>query len=515
MTSITIYDGAESIGGNKIYVENKGRGVFLDFGTNFGKTGQFFSEFLQNRTNRGINDSIELGIIPKLNIYRDDLVPANIDAAKYPSLNVEAVLLSHAHVDHCGEIGVLNETIPIVASPTSIAIIKGMQDTAGSSFGHDTAYFTKKELTDNGLLFISGGDSRCCRNFYATIPPPDDLKEFMTTKPGDKTAKKKLKAGIIASHKDLNLPFDVTAYDVDHSIFGASAFLLKGDTSLAYSGDLRLHGKLGDQTKKFVNAAKEASVLIIEGTRTSRKADNGDDESITEKSVFETCSDAVDAAKGLVIADFSPRNFERFESFQRIAKKTGRKLVATAKDIYMFQALHCAGKECNLNDLGIYYELKDRKSLKWETEVVMGEMRGQYVTHDEIAKNPSGYILCFSLNELKNLLDIQPDCGTYIYSSCEAFSEEMEFDFKRLWNWLTYMNFDVKGFAIEEKENVGKPIFDSQYHASGHASQSDLAWIIDQVDPDIIVPVHTENPGWFAEKWENTHIVHDGERIEF
>jgi ribonuclease J len=515
MTSITIYDGAESIGGNKIYVENKGRGVFLDFGTNFGKTGQFFSEFLQNRTNRGINDSIELGIIPKLNIYRDDLVPANIDAAKYPSLNVEAILLSHAHVDHCGEIGILNETIPIVASPTSIAIIKGMQDTAGSNYGHDTVYFTKKELTDNGLLFKAGDDCRCSRNFYATTPPPDELTEFMATKPGEKTAKKKLKAGITGSHHDLNLPFDVTVYDVDHSIYGASAYLLKGETSLAYSGDLRLHGNLGNETKKFVSAAKEASVLLMEGTRTSRNDNSGDDEGITEKSVYESCYDAVDAAKGLVIADFAPRNFERFESFQLIAKKTGRTLVATAKDIYMFLAMGCAGKECNLNDLGIYHELKDRKGLKWETEVVMGKMGNQYVTHDKIANNPSGYILCFSLNELKNLLDIQPDDGTYIYSSCEAFSEEMEFDFKRLWNWLTYMNFDVKGFSIKEKENGGKPTFDSAYHASGHASKRDLAWIIDQIDPEVIIPVHTENPAWFAEKWENTRVVHDGERVEF
>jgi ribonuclease J len=35
MTSITIYDGAESIGDNKIHVEEGGRGVFLDFGKNF------------------------------------------------------------------------------------------------------------------------------------------------------------------------------------------------------------------------------------------------------------------------------------------------------------------------------------------------------------------------------------------------------------------------------------------------------------------------------------------------
>jgi len=50
MTFITVYDGAESIGGNKIYVEESGRGVFLDFGTNFNTTAKFFSDFLQNRS---------------------------------------------------------------------------------------------------------------------------------------------------------------------------------------------------------------------------------------------------------------------------------------------------------------------------------------------------------------------------------------------------------------------------------------------------------------------------------
>ncbi len=29
---------------------------------------------------------------------------------------------------------------------------------------------------------------------------------------------------------------------------------------------------------------------------------------------------------------------------------------------------------------------------------------------------------------MKHLLDIKPNGGTYIYSACEAFSEEMEID---------------------------------------------------------------------------------------
>ena len=35
MTSIQIFDGNNTIGGNKIYIEEKGHGIFLDFGMDF------------------------------------------------------------------------------------------------------------------------------------------------------------------------------------------------------------------------------------------------------------------------------------------------------------------------------------------------------------------------------------------------------------------------------------------------------------------------------------------------
>ena len=73
MTTITVHDGAESIGGNKCYVEENGRGVFLDFGKNFAKSCAFFSEFLNKRTDRGLNDLFFLDRVPKLNIHWKDL----------------------------------------------------------------------------------------------------------------------------------------------------------------------------------------------------------------------------------------------------------------------------------------------------------------------------------------------------------------------------------------------------------------------------------------------------------
>jgi ribonuclease J len=70
MSSLTIYDGATGIGGNKIYLEENNQGVLLDFGKNFGKYGLFYEEFLKNRDTRGIHDQIYLGLLPKLNMTR-------------------------------------------------------------------------------------------------------------------------------------------------------------------------------------------------------------------------------------------------------------------------------------------------------------------------------------------------------------------------------------------------------------------------------------------------------------
>lgn len=66
MVSLTVYDGAMGIGGNKLYLEDEGKGVFLDFGKNFGKYSAFYEEFLQSRDTRGIHDLMYLDLLPKL-----------------------------------------------------------------------------------------------------------------------------------------------------------------------------------------------------------------------------------------------------------------------------------------------------------------------------------------------------------------------------------------------------------------------------------------------------------------
>ncbi|MBI2973709.1 MAG: hypothetical protein HYY39_07995 [Armatimonadetes bacterium] len=72
--SLTVYDDAQSIGGNKILLEDGETSVFLDFGTPFSTRGKYFEEFLAPRSRAGLLDLIHMGLLPPLRgIYRREM----------------------------------------------------------------------------------------------------------------------------------------------------------------------------------------------------------------------------------------------------------------------------------------------------------------------------------------------------------------------------------------------------------------------------------------------------------
>lgn len=508
MVSITVYDGAETIGGNKIYVENEGRGVFLDFGMNFALRNAYFDDFLSERDARGIHDFISLDMIPRINVYRRDLIPSDLDlmVSSFSRINPEAVLLSHAHVDHCGSIGLLNPEIPIMASATSVAIMKAMRDIGSADIARDIAYMSFRARDGDGYLLKTEGNEYHGRKFCCPDGCSPELGEFLSQRPGgqSKRAWKFDGCGLLGAG-EMDLPFEVKTYSVNHSIYGSLAYTLKADdASIAYTGDFRI-GDDAKQMPDFIGDAKNASVLIIEGTRTGREGD----EEVTESMVYDQCRSTVDGVEGLVIADFSARNFERLETFRRIARETRRQLVITAKDAYGLYAIECADGTCRMNDLLVYNELKDKAQSKYETDTLASQCPVTYVSHRQISDNPGNYILCFSFFDMKHLLDIEPEGGSYIYSACEAFTEEQEIDFQKLANWLKHFNIRPYGFELTD----GALKFDKGYHASGHASREELEQVIDAIDPDVLIPVHTENKEWFKENWESTKQLNNGDII--
>jgi ribonuclease J len=65
---------------------------------------------------------------------------------------------------------------------------------------------------------------------------------------------------------------------------------------------------------------------------------------------------------------------------------------------------------------------------------------------------------------------------------------------------------------MDESGNLG---FERCYHVSSHASGEDITWAIEQIDPDYIVPIHTEANEWFSQNFENVVLVEESERHNF
>jgi ribonuclease J len=326
------------------------------------------------------------------------------------------------------------------------------------------------------------------RDFYLTEGHNSGFEDFWGKSKGKS---KELEPGELGKMSSLDL--EMKAMEVDHSIYGATAYAVETEAGwIVYSGDIRLHGAFGDKTRRFMTAAKALSpaALIIEGTRASR-----DDAhfQLSEADVASKCRAAAEDVDGLIVADFSARNFERLDAFMEIAQGTGRSLVVTVKDAYFLNAMRMVDGVDRLSHVLVYGELKSKGS---KVKDSVEEQIGRLIDPNEIAMHPWEHILCFSSYDMGNLLDIKAKGGRYIYSSSEAHSEDQVFDFIRLHQWIDRFGMDVRGFHMEKG---GQVVFETGYHASGHASADDLVDVVETIDPELVIPVHSFKPEFFKE----------------
>lgn len=499
---ITVLDGHGTIGGNKIAIEENNETIFLDFGMNFQLYGKYFEEFISERARRGIYDLWMLNLIPRKNIYRRDLITDDLieQVNSTEKMEINGVLITHAHLDHVGNIALLDERIPIIASPETLLILKSLADVSRGGMGMEIPFFRVREK--NEYILTSGDYSQ--RPVYSTGKLNDDAEEFMETV---HVRKKKIEAKGVKNFDDFATHFNIYPHRLDHSIPGSTGYIIEGDITVAYTGDFRMHGSLADESRDFIRKAKDARILITEGTRLERE----EDINLSEKDVYENALELVENSRGLVVADFSARNFERLQTFKNIAAKTGRTLVVTAKDAYHLYSLDLYDRAGRLSELLIYDE-KTSKENEWE-KFLKEKLKNEWIDPFSIGREQEKFIVCFSFYDVNELLDIKPVNGSlYIYSSSEAFGEEDVFSFERLLNWLQHLGMDVKGI---ERVN-GRIVFRKGLHASGHISQDELLNAIDTIDPDFIIPVHTRNNDWFRENYpEKLAEIDNGKFREF
>jgi ribonuclease J len=378
-TSLTFYGGVDEIGGNKILLQDRDTRVFFDFGMSFAMKKQFYSPpFLSPKSEKSLQ---ELGILPKITgVYKFDRSPPEVDA----------VFISHGHLDHSAYLSFIKREIPVYCGETTCTILQALSDVRRAN------------------LEFSVSDI-----------------EFKAFRTGKKITVDNL---------------EIEPFHVDHSVPGAYGFLIHtSNGTVVYTGDFRDHGAKPEMTRDFVENARKAepAAIVTEATNMTGATVS------SEAEVEDKLNSIVAAADGIVLAEFAYSDVDRLNSFFHIAKKNQRCLAVSLKQAYLLDALR---KDKGLtvpalDDEGILIFRKSKKRFdKWEKQLIeQYERQNKIFDVFEVSKQQCKMVLAVSFYDFDELVPLQPAAGScYVLSTSEPFNEEMEIDYERLVNWLRH-----------------------------------------------------------------------------
>ena len=139
------------------------------------------------------------------------------------------------------------------------------------------------------------------------------------------------------------------------------------------------------------------------------------------------------------------------------------------------------------------YVFRDREGTTpvWKRNV-LERHEGATVNWEEVSAAPHEYLLCLSIYDLPRLIDINPQGGTYIYSTSEPYDLQMELSVARLRNWVERFGLELVGDPeIDEPGHRG-------FHAGGHAPKEDIYRLMEIINPKLLIPIHTLCPDLMA-----------------
>ncbi len=375
--TLTFYGGVNEVGGNKVLLEDRDVKILLDFGVSFSARSRYYSgPFLSPRSELSL---LELGMLPRLpGVYKFDESEGDVDA----------VFLSHSHMDHAAYISFLKPYIPIYCGETTKIVLKALSQVRPAGLEFDIRHVQLKTFRTGEIVKIG----------HVKVEP----------------------------------------IHVDHSVPGSYGFIVHTSSgAIVYTGDFRVHGTRPDMTEDFVKRAKEAEpiAMIPEGTNLTGAHVS------SEPEVRRELIEVVRQSAGLVLADFSYTDIDRLRSFYEAVKEVGRRLVITLKQAYLLKELKKDERLDipSLNDENILlFQREKEKYYKWEKEL-LDEYNDKVVDAYDVSKKQNDLVLTLPLHSLEELIYIRPIAGScYILSASEPFNEEMEMDYERLTNWLEH-----------------------------------------------------------------------------
>lgn len=495
MTSMTFHGGVGEIGGNKILLQDESTSFFLDFGRSFSEHSLYYTEYLDPRKLALIDELTEFGLLPRVTgIYRTDYLQHTDE--DHPLIgdegNLDAVLISHAHLDHIGMIPWLRPETTLLGSKTTKQIMQYLQEVKRGDQSEYLEFCPSFEILPKKR---GDGLKRGSRRYLKDEIRPREYEEL--------SSKETCQIG----------DTDIETYPVDHSLPGADAFIIKtSNGNIGYTGDLRFHGYHGECTERFAKALEDTDIdlLLCEGTRADETRD------LNEEELKEGLTNLLDDMDGLAIIDYSKRDSSRMTTIANASSKAGRTFLIFPEQAYY---LHSLDEDVNTvkpdtddyeilmprQSWGIWgnprfpEELWEQDYRYWATELkdFIFE-QDNLITTDEVRKNQSQYVVTCGFYDLNILHDLDPEPGSeYIRSQSDPFDEEGMIDRRRLDNWL-------KHFGIGTAE---------QLHCSGHISGPEIKELLERAQPKRVVPIHTDVPEYFLDWHDNVELVSKGETV--
>ncbi len=469
---LTFLGGVNEVGGNNILLEDLGYNVkiFLDFGINIKN---FNDNYERNEKPLSVKELIKLGLLPATeyipieNLYTDFVASKNKEYQELET-NLDGILVSHPHKDHFYGLSFANRNIPIY-----------------------TGVFTKKIIS----AYYKSSKHSICNNYEGL-----DWRLFRT---GDVLDIKGLK--IVPVH-------------VDHSIPAAYGFIIKTSKGIVvYSGDFRMHGPLSNMTEDFLieikanlkkslpekpenenlpqNNIKKIKLLICEGTHIDRGSIESED--FVEQNLEQLF---INNPYDFLLVKYGRLDWDRFRTFSLIAKKYGWKFIISEKDAYFYylmnkDEIYDSMKNPNIvADDHILILRSGNARYRWQEKIrqrLYREEKGhRFIDLNEIRDLQNQFF--FYITHLqKNIIEkINPNLkGAFISSSIDPYTEEYIDNNRTLTHY--FRQHGIPSYKV---------------HASGHAMPHHLINFINSVNPEYLIPVHTEHPLFFKNLFKNSEI---------
>ena len=273
----------------------------------------------------------------------------------------------------------------------------------------------------------------------------------------------------------------ITPLSCDHSAFDSYMLLVEKDGKrILYTGDFRANGR--GEFDELLKKLPTVDTVIIEGTTLSREYTT---RNIEEKKLEDIGVNTIKNSISPCFIYCASTNIDRLITARNIAKRTKRLFL---EDIYTAQMADCSEVDEIVPKRGEIYAFLTHGGDKEYN--ALQQFSNAKIGRDTIAKKsflmtvrPSmiGY-----LEKLSNLVSFSG--GTLFYALWKGYQEQPYV--RRLLDFM---------------ENKGVKIH--TLHTSGHADSQTIDELISAISPKTIIPVHTENAGYFEKFSDKFDVI--------